>query len=240
MKRIFFLVKFFDNPDHADDFVRGRIFANSLSRFKQIERDDHSGRMDRDEGTSAWFQPNKGGRLIINGMDISDDLAGPLQIQMSWLNPLNIFCIHAAHSGNLDLANLSNDNIETLRQQLIVPDACFSLGKHAVIVKDVGEFMDRMRSSARQDGYRIARGLVRYYDPATFHGHFPGVEVAFHKQDQYSFQREYRFVFDTGATKESPLVMNIGNIEHITLRLESRKLNGDQFLGGKFELLPPN
>lgn len=108
MKRIFFLVRFFDNPDHADDFVRGRIFANSLSRFKQIEGDDRSGRMDRNEGTAASFQPDKGGRLVINGMDISDDLAGPLQIQMSWLNPINIFCIHAVHSGDLNLVNLSN------------------------------------------------------------------------------------------------------------------------------------
>ena len=30
MKNIFFLVKFFDNPNHADDFVHGRIFANRL------------------------------------------------------------------------------------------------------------------------------------------------------------------------------------------------------------------
>ena len=135
MKRIFFLIKFFDNPDHADDFVRGRIFANSLSRFKQIEGDDRSGRVDRNEGTSAWFQPDKGGRLIINGMDISDDLAGPLQIQMNWLNPLNIFCIHAAHSGDLDLANFSNDNIDTLRQELTITDECMSLDKHAVAVK---------------------------------------------------------------------------------------------------------
>ena len=239
MKNIFFLVKFFDNPDHADDFVRGRIFANSLSRFKQIEGGDRSGRIDRNEGTSAWLQPHKGARLTINNMDISDDLAGPLQIQMSWLNHLNIFCIHAAHSGDLDLANLSNDNIETLRQELTIPDACFSLGKHAVIVRDVGEFMDRMRSSARENGYRIARGLVKYYDPATFHGYFPGIESAFHKQDQYSFQREYRFMFDAGAPKESSLVMDIGNIAHMTLRLESRELNGDKFLGGKFELLPP-
>ena len=181
MKRIFFLFKFFDNPDHADDFVRGRIFANSLSRFKQIEGDDRSGRMDRNEGTSAWFQPDKGGRLVINGMDISDDLAGPLQIQMSWLNPLNIFCIHAVHSGDLNLVNLSNDNIETLRQELKFPDACLSLGKHAVIVRDMGEFRDRMRSSARENGYGFARGLVQYYDPETFHGHFPGIESAFHK-----------------------------------------------------------
>ncbi len=100
----------------------------------------------------------------------------------------------------------------------------------------MGEFMDRMRSSARENGYGFARGLVQYYDPVTFHGHFPGIESAFHKQIQYSFQREYRFVFDTGELNESSLIMNIGNIEHITLRLESRELNSEKFLGGKLEV----
>ena len=51
MKTVFFLVKFFDNPNHADDFVHGRVFANRLSRFKKAEDSDAFGRMDRHEGT---------------------------------------------------------------------------------------------------------------------------------------------------------------------------------------------
>ena len=71
--------------------------------------------MDRHEGTISWMQPGKC-RVVINGMDISDDLAGPVYAQRHWLNHLNVFCLHAAHSGDLNLANLSN--IESLRQEL--------------------------------------------------------------------------------------------------------------------------
>ena len=155
MNHIFFLVKFFDNPNHADDFVHGRIFANGLSRFKKVEDSGEAGRMDRHEGTTGWMQPGKG-RLTLNGMDISDDLAGPVQIQMDWLNHLNVFCVHAAHSGGLDLASISNENIEPLRQELMIPGKCLSLGKYAVAVTNVPDFINRMRSSARTKGYRIA------------------------------------------------------------------------------------
>ena len=51
MRRIFFLVKFFNNPNYAEDLVRGRIFAQRLFKFKQTENGDESGRMDRPEWT---------------------------------------------------------------------------------------------------------------------------------------------------------------------------------------------
>ena len=235
MKTTFFLVKFFGKENHADDFVRGQIFANRLSEFKQAEDSDESGRMDRHEGTIAWLQPGTG-RLTLNGMDMSDDLAGPIQIQKNWLNHLNVFCVHAAHSGDLDLASLSNDNAEALRQELTIPDECLSLGKYAVVVTNVPEFIKRMKDSARAKGYRIRWGLVKYYDPATFHGNFHDEEAAFWKQNHYNFQREFRFIMNSGSLGEEPLVMDIGDIRNITLQLESSELNGEKLLGGKLEL----
>ena len=229
MKTVFFLVKFFDNQNHADDFVHGRIFANRLSRFKKVEDSDESGRMDRHEGTISWMQPGKC-RVVINGMDISDDLAGPVHAQRHWLNHLNVFCLHAAHSGDLNVANLSN--IESLRQELTIPDECLTLGKYAVVVKNVPQFINRMRSSAHAKGYGIAQRLVKYYAPATFHGHFRDVESVFWKQDQYRFQREFRFVINRGSLDECP-VMDIGDIRDITLQFESTELNGKKLLGGQ-------
>ena len=235
MKTVLFFVKFFKNPHHADDFVHGRIFANRLSRFKKAEDSNESGRMDRHEGTIGWMQPGKC-RLTLNGMDVSDDLAGPVQIQKNWLNHLNVFCIHAGHSGDLDLAGLSNDNIESLRQELTIPDKCSALGKHAVVVKNVTEFINRMRSSAQAKGYRIGWGLVKYHEPATFHGNFRDVESVFWKRDHYSYQREFRFVLDSGSLGECHLDMDIGDIRDITLQLESTELNGKKWLGGQMVL----
>lgn len=235
MSTIFLLVKFFDNQNYANDFVQGKVYVNRLSRFKETEASEVSGRIDRHEGATAWLQPGNG-RLDLNGMDLSNDLVGPLTIQMNWLNHLHIFCIHAAHSGNLDLAKLSGDNIENLRHELKIPNACSSLGEHAVVVKNVPEFIKRMNDVAKAKGCRFTKGRVRYYDPEIFHGHFRDVESIFWKRDEYSYQREYRFVFDTKTTDDCPLILDIGNIRDITLQLKSNELNGEKFLGGKISL----
>ena len=183
-----------------------------------------SGRLDRNEGPVAWLQPGIG-RLTLNGMDVTDDLAGPIQIQKEWLNHLNVFCTHAGHSGDLDLSSLSTDNIEALRQQLAIDERCFALGRYAVIVKHVPEFINRMKSAARAKGFRIIYESVNYYAPATFHGNFRDVESVFRKQEQYSYQREFRFAIDTGSIGKYPLKMDIGNIGDITLQLDSTELN---------------
>ena len=238
MGKISFLVKFFEKEIHAKKFVHGEIFARKLSEFKQAEDGGDSGRMDRNEGTTALLQPGKCS-LKINGMDMSDDLAGPIQVQMDWVGDLNVFCLHAAHSGDLDSTSLSNDNVEALRQGLTIPKKCLCLGKHAVVVMNVPEFINRMRSFARAKNYPgIKWGLVEYYDPETFHGNFPDEEAAFRKQKDHSYQREFRFAMNSGSSgeKPQPLIMNIGDISDITLQLESSELNGKKWPGEKIEL----
>ena len=233
---MFFLVKFFDNEVYARDFVNGRVYANTLATFKALEGIDDSGRADRHEGTIAWLQPGHG-RLEISGMDITDDLAGPTQIQKSWLNHLHVFCLHAVHSGSLDMARVSNENIEGLRQQLTIPDECRALGKYAVLVNDVYEFVRRIEAAAKVNGYSIlARRLVRYYDPESFHGTFRDVASIFHKQDRHSYQREFRFVIDDGLVSDSPLILEIGDISDITQRFDSAELNTEKFLGGEMAI----
>ena len=235
MSVIFFLVKFFDNDAYAEDFVKGRVYANTLKLFKTLEGSDDSGRADRHEGTVAWLQPGQG-RLEINGMDITDDLAGPIQLQKNWLDHLHIFCMHAVHSGGLDMATISNENTEELREQLTIPDECRCLGEHAVVVNNVPEFIRRMEAGAEVNGYRMSRGLVRYYDPESFHGNFRDVESIFHKQNRHGNQREFRFVIDNGLASNAPLILEIGDISDITQRFEFAELNGERFLGGQMAL----
>ena len=52
MKTIFFLVKFFDDEKCVNDFISGKLFANRLSYFKKIEKDEYVSRSDRHEGVS--------------------------------------------------------------------------------------------------------------------------------------------------------------------------------------------
>ena len=232
---VFFLIKFFNNQQYADEFIRGRVFCNRISRFKDGAPNDATGRVDPNEGTIVWMQPGQV-QLQLNGRDMSDDLAGPISVQRDWLNHLHLFCLHAVHNGNLDLENTPNDNLEDLRREMMIPEACFSLGEHAVVVRDVPRFISQMQSAARAKNYRIAKGLVKYYNPESFHGHFRDVESVFWKQAQLSYQREFRFLIDSRIPSDRPLFLEIGDISGITHRLKSTELNGEELIGGELRL----
>ena len=235
MTTIFFFVKFFECSRHASEFINGKIYCNTVKWFKKIEGDDISGRADRNEGTVGWFQPELGS-LTINGMDITNDLAGPIQFQRRWLDYLNLYCMHAVHPGQLDPTTISNENIEVLRRQLLVPEACSDFGKYAVVVKDVPGFVRRMKSAAQKKNYKMAYASVKYYDPNAFHGQFRDVESLFRKQCKFGYQREFRFVVDSGVARNTPLIIDIGNISGISIQLKSSELNSSKFLGGNLKL----
>ena len=102
---ILFFVKFLSRDDHVESLLRGTLYAQRLTCFKQREDVDAPGRLDPHEGTSSWMQPGSI-YLEINGWNLTPDLAGPVQMQPSWLNHLNVFCVHAVHTDTMGLERL--------------------------------------------------------------------------------------------------------------------------------------
>lgn len=231
---IFWFIKFLEKEAHVKDLLDGRLYANRLSWFKRHEPRERAGRSDQNEGTSSWMQPDRV-ELVINGWNMTPDLAGPVQTQPNRLDSLNVFCVHAVHDGGNSKA-WSNRNVEDLRRQLLVPERCLDLGRYAVVIHNVPEFMRRFDAAIRGSGYRGWSHLVRYYDPAIFHGTFDGIDPVFRKQNQYSYQREYRFVIDTGSVGNDAVVLGLGDIRDITWLCAPGDLNGRNFLGGELSL----
>ena len=232
---ILWFIKFLEKEVHVKDLLDGKLYANRLSWFKRRESRERSGRSDQNEGTSSWMQPGRV-EVVINGWNMTPDLAGPVQTQPNWLDSLNIFCMHAVHDGGNSEAWSDDRNIEDLRQQLLVPERCLQLGRYAVVIHDFHEFMRRFGTAMRGSGYRGWSHLVRYYDPAVFHGTFEGIDPVFRKQNQYSYQREYRFAIDTGSAGNDAIVLDIGDIRDITWQCTPGDLNGRHFLGGELAL----
>ena len=229
MSTIIFLVKFFQEERYAADFVAGKIFCNTLRTFKQMKGVGSEGRADKNEGTTAWLQPGLV-QAELNGMDISGDLAGPLQAQMDWLNDLYVFCMFAGHTGDLDPSNLSTHNLGELRDEISIPNECLQFGEYGVAVTNVTKFIERMQTAARVANYKFHRGLVKYYDPETFHGSFRGIEAVFRKQLHHNYQREYRFAIGTGSGSEEPVILEIGDISDITFSFDATDIRREDFL----------
>ena len=96
--------------------------------------------------------------------------------------------------------------------------------------------LDEWKPPHKSTAIRIARGLVRYYDPESFHGNFSDVESIFRKQERHSYQREFRFVIDNSPVSAAPLILEIGDISDITRRFDFAELNGKEFLGGEMAM----
>ena len=225
MSTIFFLVKFLDDKDHANALLRGEVFVNRLSYFKENE-DGHtpSQRLDLHEGTTAWLQTNRG-RIVLNGLDITDDLAGPVRVQKNWLSNLHVYCVHSVHTGNIAVDQLTHDDIDIIKKQFTIPQRCLSLGRYSVVIGDVGEFIKRMKAAAEKKDYLMANGRVTYYDPASYHGFLGDKEAVFRKRIEYEYQREYRFAINTRTTGTNPITLEIGDIRDIAFRLDTANIN---------------
>lgn len=230
MSTVFLFIKFFEEQEYAQAFLEGKVFAKRLSAFRTQEGEDTTGRIDPDEGTTSWLQ-GENLKLVLNGMDLSEGLI-TLQIQLDVLSDLHLFCMHAVHSGDVDLETISNDNIEALREAMRVDDACLSLGSYAVVITDVAAFTSRFRGACSASGYKAAARLVKYYDPDTFHGNFEGLEGVFWKQAEFSFQREYRIAINTHTSGDDPLILDIGDISDIAFPIAANDVNGEKLLGG--------
>jgi hypothetical protein len=58
MKTIWYLVKFFSEEQHANQFIAGQLYLNRLSYFKKVEAASEDGRPDANEAVAVWWQPD--------------------------------------------------------------------------------------------------------------------------------------------------------------------------------------
>ncbi len=228
---IHFLVKVFSEPEHADRFLWGELYARRLAWFKKLESDE--GRGDEYEAAIMARREN----LIINMAAhnlvageveeftiLSEDLAAPPILQPEHFDHINVFCMYAAHSG--DIKEVSDDNIQDYKRQLELPEECLRLGRYAVAITDNPEFLRRVKVGADRQGYKLFRGLVNYYDPEVGTPLTPlDIGIVFAKCQKYAYQKEYRFAIDTGSSGYEPITLNIGRIDDIAVRLETTDIN---------------
>lgn len=211
---MWFFVKLFERECYANDFRNGKLFINRLSFFKNMTNKDNTGRVDSMEGAN-YIMPNK---CCIGDTDITNLIDGPIVIKMDFLNYLHVFCLYAGHTN--DFGDFSPDNFDNAVRHLQISDDYNKFGPHSIVVTDGKEFIRRVTQAAKDKGYRIAKGLVQYYDPDTVQdgfGDIYSIRPVFMKRNKFSYQREYRFVIDTHEIGDKHICLDVGDISDITM-----------------------
>ncbi|TRO27448.1 hypothetical protein EQ831_23605 [Pseudomonas sp. ALS1279] len=242
-RKIVLLVKVFDKEEYADAFIAtGEMFCKTIGQFKRIEGD--AARGDQFEAPWGWHQPD-GISLRISyktsgGEEKSfpiDDLAGPLVMQRAALDHLNAFCMYAVTIPDFEETYETEEErmrvVEKVNSMLKghakINEEMLSLGEHAVVIFEVENFIDKVSKAAKSEGYSIWGKLVDYFDPDSFDGSFGEIESLFKKRNIYSYQKEFRFVFDSGKPGVAT-TLHAGHLGKISFKVKTSEINS------KFEL----
>jgi hypothetical protein len=228
-KKLYCLIKTYETKEHADAFLNtGEMFCNTLEAFKRREGD--SARCDKYEGSSQWFQPqdvkvrltveNENGGVLDTIVFGESDLAGPIISQPVIFDGLNLFCMYAIVIEDFEESYSTEDEKKLIKQkinrsiaaQVEIDSRYHEFGDYAVVIYKVEQFIQAVAARARCENMRICHGLVEYFDPATFTGSFNGVEAIFRKQKVFSYQNEFRFVFNANGKIGEPIKLNVGSL----------------------------
>lgn len=223
---IFFLAKFFSKERYAEQFINGSLRANRLVFFRELEGDDN--RADAYEGVGL-LRGDIDFSASINGSQSEKikipecEFAGPHEVRMNWTKHVNLLCMHAAHSG--DYRNIPVDQIDQFKkEQIEIPKESLDVGKHAVLITKVPQFVERVKNAVRETGdYRLIGRLVIYDDEPSID--VTGEDTIFHKRERYKKQREYRFAVFTGSDIRDPLMLDTGDLSDIAFRCKSGEIN---------------
>lgn len=184
-----------------DDFVRGRLYMNTLEYIVNVERSAE--RHDKDEGHRFWFGDKATLQMEIDG----EFKTIPGITSMAFRDPddlrANVFCMYAVRTSNV--GKLDARNLE--------------FGDTFALLRDGDEFFRRVHIAAHKTGHQVKIGLMEYIDKRMYYGPM-GI---FRKTTEFSHQSEIRIALLPGTG--SPYKLDVGDLTDIAVVGLSADLN---------------
>ncbi|WP_047647780.1 hypothetical protein [Enterobacter asburiae] len=231
-----FFVKVFSKEEYRNDFLKGKIFMNTIKFFKEFE-DAHDGNVgDKHEAVGGWFQP-KGMRIVIKpeGAEpiiiTEEDLGGPVIVRMNRHDAINVFCITLLHSHGVGIdEQVDEETFEKLKSYFTVPDDLANLGEYAVVIPKIPPFLDKIRNAAGalitdKQALSFRAEKVNYYDKNSSLTLTNPDDAVFYKQSDYEHQSEFRFCLDRGRDVAEPFILEVGDLDGIALPCLTNEIN---------------
>lgn len=224
MSTIFAFVKLFENRSHAEDFVNGKLFMNTIRSFKEYKDESGELRGDEYEGIIALYQPDKIGEIKFGGHTISaSDLAAPIVVHGNHLLDHNVFCIYSLNSRGHD--TVSAETLLEFKRTLELHESCFGLGKFCVVILNASKFIERCKSAVEKLNFNGNLGLVDYFNEHDFHGNMPENQLGYQKRSLFSHQREYRIKIDTMRSIPGTYFLEVGDLSDIAVITTPNEFN---------------
>ena len=199
------LIKF-QSTEKIKDLQSGRIYMNSLAWYRKHEND--KGDVVVGDSFEAMFHVNKG-KLILSSIEETIEIDDRL-IFTSASNDY-VYCMFSVNPYN-DSFTFTSEQKESIK----------AFGDSALLILDINEFFNRVRTAALREKYDIYGDFVRYYDEKADSANLilslmSGIHnVAFWKRKKYVYQQEFRFLVHAPKCEKEHLELNIGDIRDIS------------------------
>lgn len=220
-------VKLFEAEDHANDFLSGKLYMNSIQGFKKWTDTAGELRGDPFEGIIALYQPTKiEGIKLGNHMIPASALATLIVMHGNELLKENVFCMYSLNSSGHD--SVSSETLKQFRRALELHESCFGLGKHCVVILDARKFLERCLAAATNLNLDPPKmNLVRYFDESEFHGLLDPNFHSFQKRIQYQHQREYRIKINFKNISPEARILEVGDLSDIARLTNPEEFNSE-------------
>lgn len=162
---------------YVEDFLNGKLCINTCAYFSELEQGDaaradvHDGATEALQAREVAIQGAQGEWIPIGGIQ------NPITYRSGEVADLNVLCFYT-------LTDSPNDRFDEKNQ---------SFGNIAIFIADLPEFIRRVRHAVALKEWKVAHAPVEYM--SRTHEGYMG---PFRKFIEFSYQKEFRFVFTTG------------------------------------------
>lgn len=208
---VFLLGKVFNKEAYADDFIsKGRFICNTLNYFKNYEDKEKNNIGDVFEGIGRRVTTSSGATLQVNGHDIDYK---ELHFHSNKHLNMNAFCLYGPNTKEDE-----NITLESIEELIRIQEDARNLGEYFVVIHNAAEFIRRMNEHLYTLEFQFKSGCVEYKE-LTEDFEIPSDQIGFIKANEYSHQKEFRYLIDTGRNTDEAIFLEIGSISDIAFKI---------------------
>ncbi|ELA6641073.1 hypothetical protein ACIL2W_004580 [Vibrio parahaemolyticus] len=207
---VYTFLKIFNEKEHAEQFLKGELYMQTLRDFKDWKDENGELRGDPLEGITAYFQPDSVDIILGDKKVNPKELSSPIAIHNNSLLGRNAFCLYSLNSDGFK--KITNENIFQFKNILSIHKECYGLGGYCVCVLKPHEFINKIAQKLDTTNFNYISGLVKYFDERSFSGELDSKYHGLQKRSSYSHQREFRLLVDRKLSTPSRFTLSIGDI----------------------------
>lgn len=214
-RALLLLLKAFGQKDWAEEFLDGCLYCNTL-RFHREREDREEGAIvipgDRISELKLRIQGDPGSEI-----DMAPDTVSVTHHPNFVADYINVFCMYSWMPPFEDEDQVVLDKETQLGSLRELEE---KYGPHAVVIRDLREFFNRLSLAVEDPENKIVYGMrapVKYelLDSIPDNRRVDELmKIAFHKNRKYASEQEYRFAFSF-REKHGPRRVNMGSIRDI-------------------------